>query len=62
MTESSALFRACKERDTWTARTLLNQGAIDLSAQMNQLNLDGNMLALFVEYGHRIPSGSDIYS
>lgn len=59
MTES-ALFRACRDGNTSTARALLQAEEFDYSPQFDQLSVTIEFFLLFLEYGHRIPSACDL--
>lgn len=55
--EESALLRACRDGNTLTVRTLLQHGAIDVSAEFDHLLfLSKEKLALLYEYGQQITS------
>lgn len=50
-----ALFRACRDGNTLSVRTLLQQGALCCSESIDLLNLAVELIVLLLEYGHRIP-------
>lgn len=41
--------------DILTMQSLLKQGVTDLSREMDEVNLDDGLLALFVESGQQLP-------